>query len=87
MLSTKERRKLFEQYNPNQIRIGDRVTVSIHKKYPARVVGLTLDVKNRKVYADLKLLDAKPGDMLPTRVDVSDCYSTGALYRGHHTNG
>ena len=83
----KDKEYLFEKYNPNRIRIGDRVTVSVGKRYPARVVGLTLDIKNKKVLADLKLLDNKPGELLPVRVDVSDCYSTKSLYRGHHENG
>jgi hypothetical protein len=87
MLSEREKQKLFEQYNPNQVRVGDRVLVSVGSRYPARIVGLSLDIKNRKVYAHLKLLDRNLGAAYPTKVDAADCYSSGPLYPGHHTNG
>ena len=85
MVSNRDIEKLYEQYNPNNIRSGDRVRVSIGTKYLARVVGLDLDIKNKKVYAHLRLMDNTKKN--PIRVDVADCYPAGALYPGHHDGG
>ena len=53
---------------------------------PWPVVGLELDVKNKKVFANLKLLESKP--RLPIRVDVADCtVIPTVVYPGHHYNG
>jgi len=82
MTSNREIEKLFDQWNPNQIRVGDQVQVVVGIKYRARVIGLDLDLKNRKVFANLKLSDNSK--RYPIRVDVSDCYSTGSGYPGHH---
>ena len=87
MLSEREKQKLFEQYNPNRVRVGDRVMVSVGSRYPARIVGLSLDIKNKKVYAHLKLLDKNLGTAYPTKVDAADCHSSRHLYPGHHENG
>ena len=57
MVSNRDIDKLYEQYNPNNIRSGDRVMVSVGYRYLARVVGLDLDLKNKKVYANLRLMD------------------------------
>ena len=85
MVSNREIEKLFQQWNPNNIHAGDRVVVSISRdKYQARVVGLDLDIKNQKVYANLKLVE-KSTRSRPTRVDAADCYKVAnILYRGHH---
>ena len=85
-LSNREIEKLFDKYNPNRIRTGDRVTVRTGSNlYTARIVGLDLDIKNKKVYANLRLSD--PTKRVPIRVDVADCFSTDApLYPGHHHN-
>jgi len=85
MVSNKEIEKLFDRWNPNNIRTGDRVTVSIGQKYQARIVGLELDLKNKKVYANLKLVDNTRRS--PIRVDVADCYLSKGIYVGHHTGG
>lgn len=82
MVSNRDIDKLYEQYNPNNIRSGDRVMVSVGYRYLARVVGLDLDLKNKKVYANLRLMDNTKKH--PIRVDVADCYPTGVLYPGHH---
>ena len=76
--------KLYEMYNPNGVKSGDMVLVNLsHAKYSARVVGLSLDIKNRKVYADLKLIEQDRRH--PIRVDVADCtVSLGPLFPGHH---
>ena len=85
--SNRDIEKLFDKYNPNRIRSGDLVLVVLsHASYSARVVGLDLDLKNKKVYADLKLIEQNKRH--PTRVDVSDCItSPKPLYPGHHGNG
>ena len=85
--SNRDIEKLFDKYNPNGIRSGDIVRVNLHsQKYTARVVGLNLDLKNKKVYADLKLIEQNKKN--PTRVDVADCTrNTRNLYPGHHNNG
>ena len=82
--SNRDIEKLFDKYNPNGIRSGDLVKVVLsHASYSARVVGLDLDLKNKKVYADLKLLEQNRRH--PTRVDVSDCITNPKpLYPGHH---
>lgn len=82
--SNRDIEKLFDKYNPNGIRSGDLVKVVLsHASYSARVVGLDLDLKNKKVYADLKLLEQNRKH--PTRVDVSDCIANlKPLYPGHH---
>ena len=85
--SNRDIEKLFDKYNPNRIRSGDIVRVNLHsQEYTARVVGLNLDLKNKKVYADLKLIEQNKNN--PTRVDVADCIrNTRNLYPGHHNNG
>ena len=84
--SNRDIEKLFDQYNPNKIKSGDVVKVTLsHASYAARVVGLGLDIKNKKVYADLKLIEQNRRH--PTRVDVADCTTNkGPLYPGHHNN-
>ena len=82
--SNRDIEKLYDKYNPNKIKSGDRVRVAIGKHYVARVVGLDLDLKNKKVYADLRLMEHCKDN--PTRVDVSDCHHMSALYPGHHNN-
>ena len=72
MVSNKEIEKLFDRWNPNNIRTGDRVTVSIGQKYQARIVGLELVDNTRRS---------------PIRVDVADCYLSRGIYVGHHTGG
>ena len=85
-VSNREIEKLFDKYNPNNIKTGDRVIVKISPSpYQARVVGLEIDMKNRKVYANLKLFESSKKN--PIRVDVSDCTPAGPLYPGHHNNG
>ena len=85
-ISNKDVERLYDEYNPNKVRTGEIVTVSIGTKYKARIVGLELDLKNKKVYANLKLLD--PTQRVPIRVDAADCYrQTSPLYPGHHRNG
>ena len=82
--SNRDINKLFDAYNPNNIKSGDLVKVNLsHASYTARVVGLSLDIKNKKVYADLKLIEQNKRH--PTRVDVSDCVASSMpLYPGHH---
>ena len=84
--SNRDIQRLFDKYNPNKIKSGDLVHVKLSSKpYKARVVGLDLDLKNEKVYADLKLFEQK--NQNPTRVDVSDCtHVIDVLYPGHHNN-
>ena len=82
MTSNRDIEKLFEQWNPNNIRAGDRVQVNNGVKYIARVVGLELDIKNKKVFAFLKLADVTKN--YPIRVDVSDCFRNLAVYPSHH---
>ena len=84
-VSNREIQKLYEMYNPNNIRSGDRVNVRIGQGYLARVVGLDLDLKNKKVYANLRLIDNTKRN--PIRVDVADCHKLGLTYPGHHNNG
>ncbi len=88
MTSNRDIEKLFDQWNPNGIRTGDRVQVNVdsEKPYPARVVGLDLDMKNKKVYANLRLLSESTGNK-PIRVDVADCYVSWGIYRGHNERG
>ncbi len=86
MISNREVERLYDRYNPNNIRTGDRVIVNVGYKYKARVVGLELDVKNKKVFANLKLVENRK--KYPIRVDVSDCTVVPAImYPGHHYNG
>lgn len=82
MTSNRDIEKLFEQWNPNNIRAGDRVQVNNSIKYIARVVGLELDIKNKKVFAFLKLADVTKN--YPIRVDVRDCFRNLAVYPSHH---
>ena len=84
--SNRDIERLYDRYNPNQIKSGDLVIVNLHElKFAARVVGLDLDLKNKKVFANLKLMDQ--GKKYPIRVDVSDCKKpTQPLYPGHHNN-
>jgi hypothetical protein len=85
MTSNREIERLFDKWNPNRIRAGDRVQVSNTQKYLARVVGLELDLKNQKVYANLRLINQNRS--LPIRVDAADCYPFAGLYPGHHAGG
>ena len=82
MTSNRDIEKLFEQWNPNNIRAGDRVQVNNSMKYIARVVGLELDIKNKKVFACLKLADVTKN--YPIRVDVRDCFRSLSIYPSHH---
>ena len=86
-LSNRDIEKLYDKYNPNKIRTGDIVKVEMHHySYSARVVGLDLDIKNKKVFASLKLIEQNRNN--PIRVDVSDCVKSSApMYPGHHNGG
>ena len=84
--SNRQIEMLYDQWNPNSVMVGDRVMVNLHNsKYQARIVGLNLDIKNKKVYANLRLMDTTK--RYPIKVDVSDCHKIKALYPGHHANG
>ena len=84
--SNRQIEMLYDQWNPNSVMVGDRVVVNLHdSKYQARIVGLNLDIKNKKVYANLRLMDTS--QRLPIKVDVADCHKVKATYPGHHTNG
>ncbi len=85
--SNRDIERLYDKYNPNKIRTGDLVLVRLGDiSYEARIVGLDLDLKNKKVFANLKL--AVQNKKFPIRVDVSDCkQKTKMLYKGHHNNG
>ena len=86
MISNRQIEMLYDQWNPNNVMVGDRVTVNQHNnKYQARIVGLNLDIKNKKVYASLRLMDTTK--RYPIRVDVSDCHKVEVTYPGHHSNG
>mgnify|MGYP003114612753 CR=1 FL=1 len=56
MTSNRDIQKLFDQWNPNNVRTGDRVQVNINtnQPYPARVVGLDIDLKKRKGLCQFK---------------------------------
>tara|TARA_B100000927_G_C16174227_1_gene352669 strand:+ start:297 stop:578 length:282 start_codon:yes stop_codon:yes gene_type:complete len=84
--SNRDIERLYDKYNPNNVRSGDVVLVDLAQfRYAARVIGLDLDLKNRKVYANLKLLEQNK--RYPIRVDVADCQpSRFPLYPGHHEN-
>ncbi len=86
MTSNRDIEKLFDKWNPHDIRAGDRVKVTLMSdSYIARVVGLDLDIKNQKVYANLRLMDNT--QKRPCRVDVSDCKVVlDPIYPGHHSN-
>ena len=85
MVSNREIEDLFDRWNPNKIRTGDRVRVKMSgRSYLGRVVGLDLDVKNEKVYVNLKLMDNTKRN--PSRVDASDCHRVEVTYPGHHNN-
>ena len=73
----------FKRYNPYCIRLGDKVIVNIGYRYKARVIGLRLDRKNKKVFAVLAINER----FRPTRVDVTDCYPANIHYPGHYNNG
>jgi len=88
-LTSREIEKLFDEYNPNSIKAGDRVMVQLcSQQYIARIVGLDLDIKNKKVYASLKILHNDNHRSRPSRVDVTDCAlltsQNTILYPGHH---
>ena len=55
MTSNRDIQKLFDQWNPNKVKAGDRVQVNIDtiSPYPARVVGLA------------RLLPGEPLPVLP----------------------
>ena len=82
MTSNRDIEKLFDKWNPNRIKAGDRVQVSNGRNYPARVVGLDVDIKNQKVYAHLRLTDNTKGYAI--KVDVADCYPFTGHYPSHH---
>lgn len=86
-ISNREIQKLFDSYNPNKIAAGDIVNVRMGSiRYLARIVGLDLDIKNKKVFANLKLLEQNKQH--PIKVDVTDCTRREPnLYPGHHRNG
>ena len=85
-VSNREIQNLYDAFNPDGIKTGDRVVVKNGANvYNARVVGLDLDLKNQKVYANLKLFENSKN--YPIRVDVLDCTSPAKpLYPGHHNN-
>ena len=73
-LSNRDIQKLYDRYNPNNCATGDRVLVRLGSvSYSARIVGLDLDLKNKKVYANLRIFENAHGKNLPIRVDVADC--------------
>lgn len=82
--SNRDIERLYDQWNPNNIQTGDRVRIKMHGySYLARVVGLDLDIKNKKVYANLRLADNTKRN--PSRVDVSDCIKADQpVFPGHH---
>ena len=86
-ISNRDIEKLYEKYNPQSLRTGDRVMVKLlDMQYFARIVGLDLDIKNKKMYANLRIL-SKSHQSAPCRVDVTDCErssQTNPLYPGHH---
>ena len=86
-LSNRDIERLYDKFNPNKVKTGDRVLVKLgDRSFSARIVGLDLDLKNKKLFANLKLLDMSKRN--PIRVDAADCVvSSGALYTGHHDNG
>jgi len=85
-MSNRDIERLYDKYNPNNVRSGDRVKVTLGSlSYMARIVGLDLDLKNKKLFANLKLSDTQ--NRLPIRVDCADCkISSAPLYAGHHDN-
>ena len=86
MISNRQIEMLYDKWNPNNVMVGDRVVVNLHENvYQARIVGLNLDIKNKKVYANLRLMDTTK--RLPIKVDVADCNKVKMAYPGHHTNG
>ena len=86
MISNRQIEMLYDQWNPNSVMVGDRVVVNLRESvYQARIVGLNLDIKNKKVYASLRLMDTTK--RYPIRVDVADCHKVKATYPGHHKNG
>lgn len=85
MTSNREIEKLFDQWNPNNVRAGDRVQVKNSRTYSARVVGLELDIENKIVYANLRLLDNTKGN--PIKVNVKDCFPSLVVYPSHHFGG
>ncbi len=86
MISNREIEMLYDRWIPNSVMVGDRVVVNLRESvYQARIVGLNLDIKNKKVYANLRLMDTTK--RLPIKVDVSDCHKVEAAYPGHHKNG
>lgn len=86
-ISNRDIQRLYDKYNPNKVTTGDRVLVQMGGfSYSARIVGLDLDLKNQKVFANLKLVETTK--KYPIRVDVADCVPTGGpIYPGHHNNG
>jgi len=84
--SNRDVERLYEKYNPENFRAGELVKVVMNSySYSARIVGLDLDLKNKKVYANLKLLEQNKRH--PIRVDVADCIrASKPLYLGHHYN-
>ncbi len=51
MISNRQIEMLYDRWNPNNVMVGDRVIVNLQESvYKARIVGLNLDIKNKKVY-------------------------------------
>ena len=49
MISNRDIEMLYDQWNPNNVMVGDRVVVNLSSNvYQARIVGLNLDIKNKK---------------------------------------
>ena len=72
--SNRDIQRLYDRYNPNNCATGDRVLVKLGSvSYFARIVGLDLDLKNKKVYANLRIFENTHNKSLPIRVDVADC--------------
>ena len=60
-VSNREMDRLWSRYNPSNIKAGDLVEVNIGSKYRARVVGLDLDIKNKKVHGSVMWFDICSG--------------------------
>jgi hypothetical protein len=88
-ISNRDIDRLYDKYNPGKLKSGDRVIVTMmDMQYFARIVGLDLDIKNKKMYANLRIL-TKSYKSFPTRVDISDCAKSSSptpMYSGHHKN-
>jgi hypothetical protein len=76
-IETDEEIRFNHKYNPNGIYPGAFVDVCIGQTYAATVRSLTLDIKNKKIYANLINREKN----LPVTVDVADCKITVASTR------